>query len=306
MPRSSPDRGIGRDRVQGYGDDSLMRTARKDRLVTTLLETKSVGRVERLRDAGVSRYDLDTALAEGLIERVRTGWVALPSADRMLVAAARRGVVLTCITQARRLGLWVHDERPPTHVGTNPGSRGGKPSGLRAHWAAPLVPRHPDALEDPVENVLAMVAVCEPYEQALATWESAFNRGLVARQGLEELPWGPAARRILQDAWPFSDSGLETYLHPRLRWLRIPLHFQTWIAGRRVDALIGARLVLQIDGGTHVDAQRAADIRHDAELKLLGYHVIRVGYHQVIDEWHIVQDLIMRAVAQGLHEPRSA
>jgi hypothetical protein len=34
---------------------------------------------------------------------------------------------------------------------------------------------------------------------------------------------------------------------------------------------------------------------------LLGYHVIRVGYVQVIDRWHTVQDVIMRAVALGLH-----
>lgn len=31
------------------------------------------------------------------------------------------------------------------------------------------------------------------------------------------------------------------------------------------------------------------------------YHVIRVGYRQVMDRWHVVQDMIMRSVAQGLH-----
>ena len=70
--------------------------------------------------------------------------------------------------------------------------------------------------------------------------------------------------------------------------------------------LVGDRLVVQIDGGTHVGEQRAEDIRHDAELKLLGYHVVRVTYHQVMHEWHVVQDLIMRSVTQGLHLARSA
>lgn len=37
---------------------------------------------------------------------------------------------------------------------------------------------------------------------------------------------------------------------------------------------------------------------------LLGYHVIRVDYRQVVDRWHTVQDVIMRAVAQGLHLAR--
>lgn len=54
-------------------------------------------------------------------------------------------------------------------------------------------------------------------------------------------------------------------------------------------------------GATHVGAQRSEDIRHDAQLKLSGYHVIRVGYRQVMEHWEVVQDLIMRAVAQGLH-----
>ncbi len=34
---------------------------------------------------------------------------------------------------------------------------------------------------------------------------------------------------------------------------------------------------------------------------LLGYRVIRVTSVQVTQRWHEVQDLIMRAVAQGLH-----
>ena len=38
-----------------------------------------------------------------------------------------------------------------------------------------------------------------------------------------------------------------------------------------------------------------------ASSMLLGYHVIRVTYAQVVERWHEVQDLLMRAVAQGLH-----
>ena len=59
--------------------------------------------------------------------------------------------------------------------------------------------------------------------------------------------------------------------------------------------------MLQIDGGTHVGPQREKDIAHDGQLTLMGYHVIRVGCHQVVHRWHEVQDLIMRAVAQRLH-----
>jgi hypothetical protein len=37
---------------------------------------------------------------------------------------------------------------------------------------------------------------------------------------------------------------------------------------------------------------------------LAGYHVIRVSYVHLVDDWPAVQDLIMRAVAQGLHLSR--
>lgn len=269
-----------------------------------VLMTRALGgvaRMQALHARHISRHDVSLALGARLLQRVRRGWVAVPEADAMLLAAARYGVVLSCVTAARRLGLWVHEEAPRPHWGASPGTSGGMPGHVHVHWAKPLIPRHPDVLLDPIENVLALVADCEPHEHALATWESALNKGLVAREALERMPLKRVARDLLAEAIPFADSGLETYLRTRLAWLGLPLRFQTWIAGHRIDLLIGDRLILQIDGATHTGAQRNEDIRHDAELRLMGYHVIRVGYRQVMEQWHVVQDMIMRAVAQGLH-----
>lgn len=277
---------------------------RLERAQRTALLVRALGgiaRVQTLRMNGVSRHDVGIAADFGLIRRVRRGWVAEPGADPMLVEAARHSAVLTCVTQAQRLGLWVHDEVVDVHWGAPPGGAGHKPDHVRVHWAMPLIPRHPDAVEDSIENVLALVADCTPFEQALATWESALNKNLVQRSALERLPLKTVAKEVLVRAVPFADSGLETYLRERLRWLGLPLTFQIWISGHRTDLLIGDRLVLQVDGATHTGTQRNEDIRHDAELKLMGYHVIRVGYRQIMEQWHIVQDLIMRAVAQGLH-----
>ena len=33
----------------------------------------------------------------------------------------------------------------------------------------------------------------------------------------------------------------------------------------------------------------------------MGYHVIRISYQQLMYDWPMAQDLIMRAVAQSLH-----
>lgn len=211
--------------------------------------------------------------------------------------------MLTCVTQARRLGLWVLAETP-RHVAAKPKAGGIRVPGARVHWAQPLLTRHPDALVDPIENVLVTVAGCVPFEQALAVWDSALRRRLVHRDALERLTLPPTARHLLQNANPFADSGLESFVPPRLRWLGLPIVAQAWIAGHRVDFLIGDRLVLQIDGGHHVGAQRRADMAHDAALMLLGYHVIRVDYVDVVDRWPRVQDVIQRAVAQGLHLAR--
>src|SRR5689334_24472679 len=90
-------------------------TAKLLTLLTTLDEFGGVARIRRVLDAGHGRYAVRAAIAEGSVVRVRRDWIALPSADVYLVAAARAGVVVSCITQARRLGLWVLQHDAP-HV----------------------------------------------------------------------------------------------------------------------------------------------------------------------------------------------
>lgn len=272
-----------------------------DELLELMNRLGGVVRSAAIAEHGFGRRTVDAAVSSGSLIRPRRGWLALKDADRLLIAAARLGVVLTCRTQASLLGLWLHDHSGPPHFAIRRNMADRPRIAAKLHWGGELVPRHPGALVDPIENVLGHIAECEPFEQALATWESALNRSLVTIEALRGFGWKPTARRVLERATPFADAGLETYLRERLRWLGVPVRVQIWIAGHRVDTLIGDRLVIQIDGAHHVGAQRSEDIRHDAELKLMGYHVIRVSYRQVMFEWPSVQDLIMRAVAQGLH-----
>lgn len=258
-----------------------------------------VARMTALQAAGHSRYQLRRALDQGRLIRVRRDWVALPGADTELVTAARAGVVISCVSRAKQLGLWLLGD-DGLHVAASAHGAVPRING-KVHWAQPMVPRHPDALVDPLENTLVLIAGCRPFEQALVVWESALRRGLVTRGALERLPLGPKARRLLEAAQPYADSGLETLFFSRVRWLDVRIAPQAWIEGHRVDFLIGDRLVVQIDGGHHVGLQRDADNAHDAALLLLGFHVIRIGYRQVIDDWPSVQHAITRAVAQGLH-----
>lgn len=254
----------------------------------------------RARGLGVPSAAIDHAVATGSLTLVRRRWLAMQDADPALVAAARAGVVISCVSAARRLGLWVLEQDYP-HVAARSHAGRVRCPQWRVHWGRPVVGRSPDALIDPIENVLCYVSDCQPAETALAVWESALNQGLVDKQSLETLPWSASARNLLNVASPFSDSGLETLVLARLRWLKIRLIPQAWVCGRRVDILVGERLVLQLDGGHHVDAQRSQDIAHDCELVLRGYTVIRISYHQVVHDWPAVQERIMRAVAQGKH-----
>lgn len=267
-----------------------------------VLETFRRGGVVRSRtllDAGVTEYALSRARREGRLQSVRKGWVAIPDADPKRVEAARRGVVISCVTVAARQGLWVPESKL-VHVAVPPHS-GRSVRTARMHWSMPVVPRPPDACEDGIENALALVATCQPFETALVIWESALNKGLIDALAMARLDLPLAARNVLERARPFADSGLETIVIHRLRWLRLPMLPQAWICGHRVDLLIGDRLVVQIDGGHHVGAQRTSDIAHDAELVLRGYHVLRFSYEQIMERWHEVQAVIMEAIAQGLH-----
>lgn len=240
------------------------------------------------------------AVRSGILERPRRGWLALPDADPLLKRAAELGIVLTSVTAATRKDLWdVNSDR--VHVGLAPNAK--LRGGIRAHrhWNRPVRPRKPGTLVDPVENVLAIVADCQPYENALAIWESALQQRSVALETLRTLPLSPQGRRLLDEARPFADAGTESILIARLKWLKLPMQRQAWILGHRVDLLIGRRLVIQIDGGHHVDMQRASDNAHDARLQLAGYRVIRVTYWQLMHDWHAVEALILDAIARGLH-----
>lgn len=268
-------------------------------VIAALESENGVARTSALLARGVSAHRIAAALRRGDVVRPRRGWLALPGADPALVYAAEHGVVVSCVSQAQRLGLWtIASDRQ--HVAASNAARANAP-GLAVHWGRPVMPRVPGALEDPVQNVLQYVADCQPFEHALVIWESALNKGMVDLFSLARLPFRGRARSLLEVSRPYADSGLETLAASRLRWLRVRLVPQAHLFGRRVDLLIGECLVLQIDGADHTGRQRDEDNAFDAFLKLRGYHVIRVGYAQVMFSWHEVQTQIAEAVAQGLH-----
>lgn len=270
-------------------------------LIGGLRQQGGVARIALLRERGVPRGEIERCLDRRAVFRPVRGWIALRDADPELVFAARHHVILSCVTQARRLKLWVAADPDRPHVAV-PGPRAKvRAAGMRVHWSRPPVLRPPHSLVDPVENVLAHVAECQPRETALAIWESALNGRHADALELRTLPLRGKARAILDACTPFSDSGLESLVCSRLRWLPVPVRQQVVVRGRRVDVLIGERLIVQIDGASHTGGQRTSDLIHDAESIAQGYRVIRLAYEQVVYRWEEAQGLILAAIARGEH-----
>lgn len=272
-------------------------------IVQAVRDRGGVAPTPQIAALGYSPHNIKKALSGGLMFRPRRGWLALKGADPELIVAAKHGVVLSCVTQARRLGLWVFKD-DMMHVAVP--KRGHKPRlhDCAVHWRRPPLLRSPETLVDPIENVLSYVAHCQPHDAALAIWDSALRKGLTDYLSLRSLSLGPRARQLLEETTPFADSGLETFFQTRLGWLKIPIRAQIWLYGHRVDFLIGDRLVVQIDGKQHSGTQRTEDMLHDALLTQRQYHVIRVNYTLVAHNWPAVQEMILQAISRGLHLAR--
>lgn len=257
--------------------------------------------------AGFTRHAIRAAVDLGAVGRVRRDWIALPDAPAELRAAAELGGRLACLSAVRRLGLWHLADGLEHFSAAHSAGHTAVGPGQRMHWSIGPVVATRHTLVEPIENALVHVADCQPFENALAVWDSALNTKLVTPHHLARLRLRTRAANAVREAMSsLSDSGIETIPLARLDALGITVRQQVLLAGHRVDGLIGQRLVLQIDGYTHHSsaAQRGADIAHDRALTLLGYTVLRVDYRQVLFDWPSVEADILRAMAQGLHEAR--
>jgi very-short-patch-repair endonuclease len=266
-------------------------------------------RDEALR-AGFSATALRGFVRGGQGRMIRRAWIALVGARPDLVTAAEAGGRVSCVSLARARGWWMPDDVDPNlHLHLIPGSGSARlpddwPGVL--HWTKPIAASG-RRLTATVEDALAQIATCLPFDGALVLWESAARKESLAAEALRDVRWtSRAARELAEAVTGLSDSGLETLVVTPLRRWGLHVRQQVVLAGRPVDMLVGERLVLQIDGYAHhsSSAQRAKDIAHDAELRLRGYTVLRFSYSQVVHDWPAVERRIRRALAAGLHMAR--
>jgi very-short-patch-repair endonuclease len=260
-----------------------------------------------LRDRGIRPRDLAITEEMGSLRRVRRDWFAVPECSPDLVAAVRVGGRLTCTSAADMQHVWAVPDGA-LHVAVAPtAARLHLHEAPRTvvHWNRPVVPVDPGSAIEPIENVLAHIAPCQPLDFAVAAFDSAVRTGAIPLRQLRALAatQGSAFRRVVALVNPLADTGIESIPRVRFGRLGIVMVPQVLIDGHHVDGLIGERLVMQFDGyGPHSDrVQRNRDLHQDARLVVQDYSVLRFSRDQVLDDWDFVLASTLTTIAEGGH-----
>lgn len=259
----------------------------------------------QLLSAGCTDAQVRRAVAAGTIRRLRAGWYAAPTAEPAVARAVTAGGVASCITALALLGVWVpRDGRP--HMRRSRRLRKRRRIEGIAVCDLPQGRTLPTpTASDAVLVALAAAAGCLTQDELTVVIDSALHLRLTTRHELDEL-WSSApvrVRRALAAADGIAESGTETFVRVRLCRRGVRLRPQVWIGDRRVDFLIGRRLIIEVDSKEwHLDAEAyERDRERDRQLAALGYHVIRLTYRQVMDDWASVELDLLAIMRRGEH-----
>ncbi|MFS0712350.1 type IV toxin-antitoxin system AbiEi family antitoxin domain-containing protein [Microbacterium sp. 2P01SA-2] len=265
-----------------------------------MCESRSVFTTRELRADGLSRRDITAALDSGRLSRIRIGMYASPGACASARAVAAHGGSMACVTAARHHGLWTLADDEP-HVWLKTGQRAHHDSscGCIGHWDRDARVSASGAL--PLRQVLRQILGCRGAEHFFVALESALRQRLLTRDDLRWLRRHTNARgrEALRLARTDADSGLESLLRWRLRkhGLRVRTQVSVFAVGI-VDALIGDRLIVELDGRAnhHDETKRHKDLTRDANAASWGYITLRFDYALVIHDWELVESAILGAL----------
>ena len=259
-----------------------------------VIDVGHVFRTEALRAAGMSRADIETALASGRLTRIRIG-VYVTVANSPLAVAAHHGGMLACAAALRIHGVWVRADIRGVHV------RVGEHSRVHAHDGCSCVV-HRDAHSRgfgvvPVRVALVQVAKCLGGDVFFAALESALKKQLISRA---DRAWIRARvahrhRRLVDFARLDVESGLESLARLRLHELGISARTQVRITGVGIVDLLIDRVIIELDGRENHEgtSKRHKDLKRDAAATRRGYRPLRFDYEMVIHEWPLVQATIL-------------
>ncbi|PVZ55420.1 type IV toxin-antitoxin system AbiEi family antitoxin domain-containing protein [Arthrobacter sp. H-02-3] len=215
-------------------------------IIEVLSKYDGVARAKYLAAAGVSDFQLKSAMASGVVSRVARGVYALPGADEQLISIRSLPAEPACITAAHCGGLWVLSAPAQPHVAL---THSRSYQGFVCHRSAT-----PPTLLDAVIQCLR----CLPEPDGLIIAESAvvlkglqigaLRRRLDGRNDARE-------RRIVSAIVPQSQSLIECLARFHLRRAGFHVESQVNVPGMgHLDLMVDGRLGIETDGaGFHMD-----------------------------------------------------
>ncbi|ROR66123.1 endonuclease domain-containing protein [Agrococcus jenensis] len=246
---------------------------------------------------GWSKWQIECAVRDGGLQRVRPGWFGKDPVPQAL-AAVRSGGCISCFSALRLLGAWV-PERKGWHVRS---ARHRGPTGCRPHGPQPPV----SSVIDDLETSFRCVLRCGSKEDIVVIIDSLLHERLATKDELQA--WTRLAplriRALLDLADGRSEAGTESMVRLRTRSLRIATRIQVrLLQGMRVDVLLGERLVIECDSREHHTDSLAyeRDRARDRRLVAAGFLVLRLSYRQIHDEWPAIEQEILAIVRRGDH-----
>ncbi|MDR7082328.1 hypothetical protein J2X01_001616 [Arthrobacter ginsengisoli] len=205
-----------------------------------------VARAKHLAAAGVSDFQLQSALSRGAVSRVARGVYAVPGADAGLVSIRSLPAEPACVTAAQFRGLWVLESPSQPHISV---THSRSYPGFVCHRSAA-----PPTLLDTVVQSLR----CLPDLDGLVIAEAAvvlkglslpeLRQRLAGRNDMRQ-------RRIVARIVPQSQSIIECMARYWLRRAGFHVESQVNIPGMgHVDLMVDGRLGIETDGaGFHMD-----------------------------------------------------
>ena len=241
-----------------------------------------------LREEGVTDRDLARAVTAGTLLHPRRNAYLPMGVPVDTVDAVSIGGLLTCTSELRRAGVFVMeradlDVHLPEHASRVPGIS--RP--VRRHWGRLVRRPHPCATSVEPLDAVACAVRCQSPRAAIASIDSALQRGYVHRDDLREL-FGALAGRytaLLPLVDGRAESGPETLVRLILRALGLRYEVQVRITGvGRVDFLVDGWLIIECDSEEFHSSwrQQLKDRRRDLALAQRGYVTWRVTAAQIM------------------------
>lgn len=265
--------------------------------------------------ADLSRRQITRLLTDGLLIRLRKGSFVRGDCPPDLIAAARAGGRLDCVSLLRVLGVFVL-ERSITHIQMDRTSTRIQPrnAGTMRHFRTTAASR--GGLAADLVEAVAQACRCQSPRAALATLDSIWHIGLLDEAGIAavfgRLPRRYQALRPLLDRR--SESGPETLVRLMVRSLGLEVDIQVWIDGvGRVDLVVDGWLIIECDSEAHHAGwiARKRDSRRDLAAAALGYTTIRPIAEDIMHHPEVVVRAVRglvsaRGSVHNVGSPRSA